>query len=80
MIRSNASAMATGPAARDSRTQRDPATGSKSPPGVTATPVDTMVWSLVAGDGQTVSTTGWGSGSGGGYDIAISLTNEPWSP
>ena len=38
-IRSSASAMASGPAASESRTQCDPSTGSKSPPGVTATPV-----------------------------------------
>lgn len=45
---------------------------------VTGTPQDTRVYNLVAGDGQTVATSGWGSVSGGAYDIAVSLTNEPW--
>ncbi|MHA6508414.1 NBR1-Ig-like domain-containing protein [Tessaracoccus sp. Y1736] len=45
---------------------------------VTGTPRDTRVYNLVAGDGQTVATSGWGSVSGGAYDIALSLANEPW--
>lgn len=57
---------------------RSAATLSVGPSCVTGRPEDTRVLNLVAGDGQTVATSGWGTASGGAFDIAISLTNEPW--